>query len=370
MPMTTSSSKSVAFKVIRLLAIVLVLVVALEGLSSVAVVVSDARAARLAPENFRQAKYDSLIGWMGLPNLSMHDNYGPGLRLTTNADGMRIHRPVTRTLAPGEKRIVCSGDSFAFGSGVSDDETFCAYLEQALPGVRTLNMAQRGYGIDQAYLWYKRDGAQYPHQVHLFTFIWHDFERMALTSFTGYPKSKLALKSGHLFTTNVPVPRWKGPSRGESPATVLADTRLMQLVERRIDQSDAAQLRRVDAQVWDIAEAVFLDLAKLNRERGSSLVLVYLPAPPDLTPGAYDVRRERMEKFSKKSGIPFIDLTPEIRTVPSDSLDWLFITPNALPVVGSGGHYTASGHRWVAARLAEHLRAIPSVAGVLVPASR
>ena len=367
--MNAPSSKGVALIIVRFLAVVLILVLALEGLSSAAVVVSDARAVPLAPENFRQAKYDSLLGWIGLPNLELRDNYGPGLRLSTNVDGMRIHRPATPALAPGEKRLICSGDSFAFGSGVSDDETFCAYLEQEFPGVRTLNMAQRGYGIDQAYLWYKRDAIRYPHQVHLFTFIWHDFERMALTSFTGYPKSKLALKSGHLFTTNVPVPRWKGPSRGESPATVLADTRLMQLVERRIDQSDAAQLRRVDAQVWDIAEAVFLDLAKLNRERGSSLVLVYLPAPPDLTPGAYDVRRERMEKFSKKSGIPFVDLTPEVRTIPPDSLDWIFITPNALPVVGSGGHYTARGHRWVAARLADHLRSMPTIAGVLAPAS-
>jgi hypothetical protein len=367
--MTIPFPKSTAFKAIRLLAIVLVLVVALEGLSSVAVIVSDARAAKVAPENFRQAKYDSLLGWIGLPNLSLRDNYGPGLRLTTNGDGIRIHRPVTPALAAGEKRIVCSGDSFAFGSGVSDDETFCAYLEQELPGVRTLNMAQRGYGIDQAYLWYKRDGARYQRQVHLFTFIWHDFERMALTEFTGYPKSKLALKNGHLVATNVPVPRWKGPDRGVTAAALVADTRLMQYVERRIDQSDAAKMRRVDAQVWDIAEAVFLDLAKMNKERGSSLVLVYLPAPPDLTPGPYDVRRERMEKFSKKSGIPFIDLTPEIRGVPPDSLDWLFITPNALPVEGSGGHYTAKGHQWVAARLAEHLRAIPTVAAALSPAS-
>jgi hypothetical protein len=96
---------------------------------------------------------------------------------------------------------------------------------------------------------------------------------------------------------------------------------------------------------------------------------VYLPAPPDLAPGPYDVRRERMEKFSKKAGIPFIDLTPAIRAVPPDSLDWLFITPNALPVEGSSGHYTASGHRWVAAQLASQLRAIPPVAGALAPAT-
>jgi hypothetical protein len=60
-----------------------------------------------------------------------------------------------------------------------------------------------------------------------------------------------------------------------------------------------------------------------------------------------------------------VDLTPEIRAVPPDSADWMFITPNALPVQGSSAHYTAAGHRWVAARLAEHLRAMPAVAAAV-----
>lgn len=334
----------------------------LEGLSSFGLLARDIHRIPHAPDNFRQAVYDTLLGWVGMPNLSRADNYGPGLRLTTNADGMRIHRPATPALGPGEKRIICSGDSFTFGSGVSDDETFCAYLEQELPGIRTLNMAQRGYGIDQAYLWYERDAVRYPHQLHLFAFIWADFERMALTSFTGYPKPRLALKQGRLAVENVPVPQWKGESRVTAALGLLPTLRLVQLIQRHTDQSDSAKLARVDARVWDVATAVFEDLARLDRERGSALVLVYLPAPPDLVPGPQDTRRRRLAEFSRRSGIPFVDLTPEIRAVSPDSADWMFITPNALPVQGSSAHYTATGHRWVAARLAEHLRAIPAAA--------
>jgi hypothetical protein len=344
------------------LLVLLLCVIGLEGLSSFGLLARDIRNVPPTPRNFRQATYDTLLGWVGLPNLAIADNYGPGLRLTTNADGMRIHRPVTAALAPGERRAICSGDSFTFGSGVSDDETFCAYLEQELPGVRTLNMAQRGYGIDQAYLWYKRDAVRYPHQLHLFAFIWADFERMAVKTFTGYPKSRLRLTEGKLVVENVPVPQWTGESRLTTALGKLPDLRLVQMIQRKTDQSDAAKLARVDAQVWDVAMAVFEDLERLNRERGSHLVLVYLPAPADLEPGAQDKRRHRMAEFSRKSGIPFVDLTAEIRTVPPDSVDWMFITPNALPVQGSSGHYTAAGHRWVAARLAEHLRAMPAVA--------
>lgn len=355
---------------VRTFVAVLLVALGVEGLSSFALLARDVRHIPHTPENFRQATYDTLLGWVGLPNLSRADNYGPGLRLTTSADGMRIHRPVTAALAPDEKRIICSGDSFTFGSGVSDDQTFCAYLEQELPGVRTLNMAQRGYGIDQAYLWYKRDAVRYPHQVHVFAFIWADFERMALTSFTGYPKPRLRLDAGKLVVDNVPVPRWKGESKMTAVPGLLPTLRVVQLIQRHTDQSDSAKLARVDARVWDVAMAVFEDLARLDTERGSRLVLVYLPAPPDLAPGPQDTRRRRLAEFSRRSGIPFVDLTPEIRTVPADSADWMFITPNALPVQGSSAHYTATGHRWVAARLAEHLRAMPAVAAALAAPAR
>ncbi|HEV7991811.1 MAG TPA: hypothetical protein VGP25_08305 [Gemmatimonadaceae bacterium] len=362
--------KRPVWRVVAVLLALVLCVLGLEGLSSFGLLAHDIRNIPPAPKNFRQATYDTLLGWVGLPNLAMADNYGPGLRLTTNADGMRIHRPTTAALAPGEKRVICSGDSFTFGSGVSDDETFCAYLEQELPGVRTLNMAQRGYGIDQAYLWYKRDAVRYPHQLHVFAFIWADFERMAVTTFTGYPKSRLRLKNGALALENVPVPQWKGESKSATALGMLPDLRLVQLIERQTDQSETAKLARVDAQVWDIAMAVFKDLARLNKERGSNLVLVYLPAPNDLAPGAQDRRRQWLAEFSRTSGIPFVDLTDEIRRVPPDSADWMFITPNALPVQGSSGHYTAAGHRWVAARLAEHLRAMPAVAASLAVSTR
>ena len=342
-------------------------VAAIEGVSSLALMIRDAR--RAAPtrpkSNFPQAAYDSTIGWVGLPNLSIPNNFGPGLSLTTTADGMRIHRPVMPQLFPGERRAICSGDSFTYGSGVSDGETFCAVIEHEIPGLVTLNMAQRGFGIDQAYLWYRRDGSRYSHQLHLFAFIWNDFERMTLRSFWGYSKPILRLKDGRLVTENVPVPPWAGTRETSASSSVLAESRLVQLVQRLAGPSESAQLRRVETQIWDVAEAVFHDLARLNRQRGSVLVLVYLPAPSDLLPGPYDARRKKLADFSKRSGISLIDLTPEIRQLPADTLDWFFITPNALPVGGSAGHYTAAGHRWVATRLAEHLRAIPAAAAAL-----
>jgi hypothetical protein len=347
--------KRVLLSTIALLAITFALLAVIEGATSVGLLAKDIAAIKPAG-NFRKAAYDSLVGWVGIPNLSDPNNFGPGLSLTHNADGMRIHRPVTPALAPGEKRAICSGDSFTYGSGVADSQTFCAYLEQQLPGVRTLNMAQQGFGIDQAYLWYKRDAGKYPHQVHLFAFIWNDFERMALRSFWGYKKPILTLKDSQLVIGNVPVPKWTGSTRWSQASMSMPQLRTLQLVERQVDMSEGAQLERIDAQVLDVAEAVFRDLDRVNHARGSQLVLVYLPTVSDLDKGPYDKRRAKLAKFSKESGIPLIDLATDIRTVDKDSVDWLFITPRELTVRGSGGHYTSRGHRWVAAQLAAHLR--------------
>ena len=346
-------------------ALAIVGVTALEGLSSMASLGRAFRALQPPPANFRQAAYDSLVGWVGLPDLSIRDNYGPGAHLTTNADGMRIHRPVTRALASGERRIVCSGDSFTFGSGVGDGDTFCARLEHEFPGVRTLNMAQRGYGNDQAYLRYRRDAGAYPHQLHLFAFIWNDFERMTLTSFTGYPKPVLALRDGRLVPENVPVPEWKGWSRWTAATSLLPRLRLMQLLRDVAEVSDSAKMARVDTRVMGPVEAIFRDLGRLGAERGSELILVYLPSPSDLAPGPHDLRRRKLADLTREIGVTLVDLTDEIRQLPADSTQWMYITANALPVAGSSDHYTAAGHAWVAERLATHLRSLPATRAAL-----
>jgi hypothetical protein len=69
-----------------------------------------------------------------------------------------------------------------------------------------------GYGVDQMYLWYKRDGAKFEHQVHLLAFITADFERMQSNMFAKYGKPVIDIENGTLVVKNVPVPRLYGLS--------------------------------------------------------------------------------------------------------------------------------------------------------------
>jgi hypothetical protein len=68
-------------------------------------------------------------------------------------------------------------------------------------------MDQGGYGIDQAYLWYRRDGLALAHEVQILAFVHDDFVRMGGDRFLRYGKPVLRVRDGRLDVLNVPVPR-------------------------------------------------------------------------------------------------------------------------------------------------------------------
>jgi hypothetical protein len=357
--------KRIAGYVALVTVVPLAMLLTLEGLASMAIMARHAMEARPQPP-FPHVVHDTLIGWVGQPNVALPNAFGPHLSLTHDARGLRVHPPAPAAPDAGDHRIVCSGGSLVYGAGVADSQTMCADLEQALPGVRTIDMAGEGYGIDQAYLRYQRDGGERaggegPHPLHLLAFTQADVERITRASDRGFARPSLAVRDGRLVASNLPLPEPKSSDRWEDGSSVLAESRLMRAIERRTGWSDASRTRQRE-RAWSLAQALVHDLDGLDRARGSRLVLVYLPALSDLRPGGSDARRAAFAASSARAGIPFIDLTPAMRTMSPDSVDWLFITPSALPVRGLAGHYSAAGHRWVAARIAERLLAAPDLA--------
>jgi len=139
----------------------------------------------------------------------------------------------------------------------------------------------------------------------------------------------------------------------------------MQFVKGRLHVTEADQYKRVDAQLWPVLDAMLRDLVRLNKEQGVVPVLVYLPTVEEFASTARDERRLRLLNSAKDAGLAAIDLTPGLRELPADSVAWMFLTPNAIPVRGHSGHYNATGHRWVARQLASKLRELPAAAAVV-----
>jgi hypothetical protein len=352
-----------------LLGISLALVALVEGGSSLLLFAFDAvsRVRGLAEEY--STHYDAELGWVARPDFDSPDFYGPGRGLRTERHGFRNDEDVAPEVPAGRVRMVCSGDSFTLSYGVGNDAAWCHVLGQLLD-VEAVNMGQGGYGVDQAYLWYMRDGIGLEHQLQLFAFIEGDFARAQGSSFLGFPKPVLTLVDGELTATNVPVPRSGWLRRRLAAASAeMRFVRLLEGVERRIPR------RREDADARNAATlavvgAMFERLADVNRQKASRLVIVDLPTKKMHARSEPSYWQKSISELAESLRIPFIDLTPRLGRLSCAEVEDLYMQPEVVPHDKGGGHYTEAGNRWVAEILEAELRAIPAVAELLPSAGQ
>jgi hypothetical protein len=336
--------------------------VLIEGLASVVFVAREVYRNHVHPDAERShTRYDPEIGWVNTPRVRLPDFYGLGRTLTTNARGFRGTRDVADGSPEGKLRIVCSGDSYTLGFGVGDDDTWCHLLETLDPGRETVNMGQGGYGIDQAWLWYRRDARTLKHQVHIFAFIFDDFRRMLHDEFDGYGKPLLRLERGSLRVENVPVPRrgYLAPwlTQNVHLARAFRSVTFLDELYARLGPPDTHAKDALSA--LPLALSVLDDVARLNRMKGSFLVLVFLPeCAEDINGEAGPALRAALARETTSRGIPYVDLVPEMCGLPKDVVDGFFLPDSDGPVPELGGHYSAAGNRFVAEALDRRLRAL------------
>jgi len=325
----------------------------------------DAPAPRAFAE-VRHGTYDPDLGWAHIPSTRIEAMYGAGGYLETNSQGLRSSREFSQQVPEGRTRIVCSGDSFTLGYGVSNDETWCELLNGFDERLETVNMGQGGYGIDQAFLWFRRDAADLERHLHLFAVITDDVMRMQSDRFLGYGKPVLKLEAGSLAVGNVPVPRWpyRLPFLTRN-LPLLAQLRVVQLFnELRSGPAENPALalreqRKRDAESSRVIRVLFRELAALNRQRSALTVVVHLPTIQD-----FDLRTSRrwaaeLSKSAADAEIPYIDLRSELRGLSRRALMGLYIQPGEVDFQGAAFHYNEKGNRVIAERLYRRLLARP-----------
>ncbi|MGH9888315.1 MAG: hypothetical protein ACREBE_22465, partial [bacterium] len=186
----------------------LLTLVMIEGVASLGVFVWQTRMTFFPPLPDRaHTSYDPELGWASRKSDVARDAFGPGVDVTTNARGFRNTRDFSTEVPPGKTRVVCLGDSFTLGFRVADGDSWPARFETICPNVEAPNMGLSGYGIDQDYLWYLRDGVGLDQQVLVLAFIDDDLDRVRRDALLGYGKPVLRLVDGALSVQNVPVPR-------------------------------------------------------------------------------------------------------------------------------------------------------------------
>jgi hypothetical protein len=207
-------------------------------------------------------------------------------------------RPYTYAVGPGGLRargphdqpdldrpaLVVTGESIASGYGLDYDETFAAHCGHDL-GLEVVDVAEGGYGFDQAYLRVTDMLPRIRHPVALVTvFVPNQLGRSLRDD---RPRLVLAETSGLKFLP---------------PATgFLARTRLRALVWNRIPYASTHAVERSIA----LARAVFTATAREARARGAAPLFVALsigpPRPLDAHPEAAIIRTLFVD-----TGLPYL----------------------------------------------------------------
>ena len=330
------------------------LLVFVEGLCSFVLLIWELPYLRpaVSHENFH-VQYDPDLGWVNAPNVSVPDLYRPGVGIHINSQSLRADREYTKEVPAGMTRAICLGDSFTMGFGVRDDQTWCHLLTRISRDLETLNMGQGGYGLDQAYLRYRRDGEKFDHNIAILAFISDDIRRLA----SNPAKPNLEIENGRSIIKNTPVPR--SASSQSAWMRILyyfQGLRFMELVyrirNRSIKQTFSKSEGETQARNFEIAVAVFEDFARLAKNRNALPVFVYLPTLED------HVRKEGYS-FSavfaptfKSKGLFFLDLTPVFRDLTPFEAQELFLRkedfPNTATPRNAARHYSMKGNQFVA----------------------
>jgi hypothetical protein len=228
-----------------------------------------------------------------------------------------------------------------------------------------VNVGQGGYGIDQAYLWYRRDAADLERSAYVLAFIGDDFLRMQSNQLSGPceagPGTGRRAPGGAQRSSSAPRPRGAPAAQNGRLFNELRSVRLLGSLVARVS-GDASRGGGGGERTWQVAEALFDALAAENAAQGSKLVLVFLPTPWDYDTDLYRPWRERVRTYADRTETPFLDLVEELRALPATDARSLFIPDGQI----GAPHLDEKGNAWVARQLHERLRNALST-GVTVP---
>ncbi len=274
--------------------------------------------------------YSEGLGWEFRPNSSRHDG-----AFSINAAGLRAQREYPLAPPADALRIALFGDSFTAGDDVADDLVWSHLLELTLnqAGLRAeaLNFGVSAYGMDQAYLRWRRDGAAYAPDIVVFGLQAENLDRNVnvfrqLLHPLGPPFSKprFVLNGATLELVNSPAIPPAGlldifESFESHPLAVheahyrsreyarqwWAGSRLAGFVHEALSKGseDAQADYGLESERGRLSAAIVEAFATDARQRGSAFIVVFLPHQEHLSRWHYtgDVPyRSLLEYFSQR----------------------------------------------------------------------
>ncbi|MCP4688314.1 MAG: SGNH/GDSL hydrolase family protein, partial [Desulfobacterales bacterium] len=210
----------------------------------------------------------------------------------------------------GVRRIIVLGDSFAFGHGVKDNETFPAQLHDLLnkgpgrPGFEVLNAGVNGYNTRQELIWLLHRGAPLEPDLVILTFFHNDLGN----------RFEFILKDGALASRHhpgsVPMPGFIKTFLRENSVLYWIVAERLAFIRARLDarpgiKSADHSFSTMDPEGWEVCKEAMKRLHHACRTRGvQTLFLIH----PELSPPSSFRQRaahEEFARFCEREGIAY-----------------------------------------------------------------
>jgi hypothetical protein len=241
-------------------------------------------------------------GWTLRPGLRDAPAFGDA-RLSSTTRGYRGRHDVPETKPAGRHRIAVLGDSFTFGEGVSDDETFVHQLGVLHPSLEPVNLGVHAYGHDQMLLTLREEGPWLQPDVVLVGFVHLDLERNR-TAFLDYAKPRFDLDGGELVLHGVPVPTPEELRGREVWRSRFLD--LLSMLGARAREHSGFEARARDA----LGRALLEALRDTALDLGARPVFAYLPVLGEIGAAAPSPGEVFFESTCRDSGLVCVNLRP------------------------------------------------------------
>lgn len=330
-------------------------------------------------------RFDRDLGWTPAPN---HVRRSQGHAYRTNGLGMRAERDYPAEVPPGIARIAAFGDSFTYCSEVTQADCWVRRLESAWPGSELLNYGVPGYGPDQAWLRYQRDGLPFQPCGVLIGYFVDDIERvvnrfrphispddsvmMSKPRFLLDGSGLVLLPNAVTSPSQVEDPAWVEETLGPHDAWYFPGTfrpspfdrsTLVRHVRTAAYHRARAALMRTDRryplyeehqEAYQVAGRILIEFARQVRDDGATPVVVVLPAERDLRAYLNGIRAyDRLLAWLAAAGVTTVDLTDVLAREQAHR--------DVRALFAEGRHYSSDGNAVVASYLAKTLP--PLVAG-------
>jgi len=313
--------------------------------------------------------YDAQLGWKLKPYWSgKHHHYDYDVEYNISRDGFRGIDTENK-----EDGISIVGDSFSFGLGVNDEETFVSLLNIKQRN-KFYNFSVPGYSTDQQLLLINRYRNEISQHVLLVVYLGNDiFDNMRsypLQAEHGKPFFKLTGDMLSLENTPVPLQPKPAAAKAENISTIvlgndpkryhlsawLADfeiSRRLGLFHDDVFLSDDIMQPRFEASLQLFYKLIFEMKDIIDKNSGQlSVVLLpgrsYVEQPSSLSAQFQDYFRKNIKSsLTAEPSIEVLDLAGHLRDIHINGVDDLYY-PNE-------GHLTPLGHQHVADYLVEQL---------------